>query len=469
MRRLALITVTGLAASAAGPSAADAHGLVGKTVKGLPNWLFAWGAAIVLVLSFVALSALWQTPRLQELRERRRVAIPWVLEPLCGLLGVAAFAGFVYAGLDGSQDPLNNIDPTVTFVVFWVGVPILSALVGDVFKPLNPWRAIARGAGWVTGRLAGDELPEPLAYPRRLGRWPVVVGIVGFGWLELVYVNRDDPSTLALLALGYAAVQLVAMSLFGRDQWERQGDSFGVYFGLFARLSPLDWRERAVWTRRPLEGVTSLDITPGTVAVICAAIGVITFDGLSAGPFWTELAPHLQHWFLDLGLSAEPALEAAFTLGLAVAIGVVSGFFWLGVRGMRSVDPSFATADLARRFVHTLVPIALAYLVAHYFSLVVYQGQGMVYLLSDPLGNGANLLGTASFQIDYSIISATAIWYVQVAALLAGHVCGLMLAHDRALATYRSSEVATRSQYWMLVVMVGFTSLGLWLLSAANQ
>jgi hypothetical protein len=57
---------------------------------------------------------------------------------------------------------------------------------------------------------------------------------------------------------------------------------------------------------------------------------------------------------------------------------------------------------------------------------------------------------------------------VQVVALVAGHVGGLTLAHDRALATYRSHEEAVRSQYWMLVVMVGFTSLGLWLLSAVN-
>ena len=136
---------------------------------------------------------------------------------------------------------------------------------------------------------------------------------------------------------------------------------------------------------------------------------------------------------------------------------------------MRSVGGVDEPIDvLAARFVHTLVPIALAYVVAHYFSLLAYQGQAMAYLVSDPLGQGSNIFGTAKSTIDYSWVSATAIWYVQVAALVIGHVAGLILAHDRALVAFKDGRTATRSQYWMLAVMIAFTSLGLWLLSAAN-
>lgn len=117
---------------------------------------------------------------------------------------------------------------------------------------------------------------------------------------------------------------------------------------------------------------------------------------------------------------------------------------------------------------HTLVPIAAAYAIAHYFSLLVFQGQAIAHLGSDPLGNGANVLGTARDGIDYAVIGAKGIWYGQVAALVVGHVGGLALAHDKALATYQNVRQATRSQYWMLVVMVGFTSLGLWLLSVVS-
>jgi hypothetical protein len=147
---------------------------------------------------------------------------------------------------------------------------------------------------------------------------------------------------------------------------------------------------------------------------------------------------------------------------------LVGLFFYVGVRGMQTVGEGHTAPELAGRFVHTLIPIAFAYALAHYFSLLVYQGQAMRYLISDPLGHGSNIFGTATATINYGVISTKGIWYVQVGALIVGHVSGLILAHDRAVAIYRRVEDAARSQYWMLVVMVGFTSLGLWLLSAVN-
>jgi hypothetical protein len=135
---------------------------------------------------------------------------------------------------------------------------------------------------------------------------------------------------------------------------------------------------------------------------------------------------------------------------------------------VRTIDPRSPVA-IARSFVHTLVPIAAVYVLAHYFSLLAYNGQAMGYLASDPLGKGWDLFGTADNAIDYSVIGATAIWYVQVGTLVAGHVCGLVLAHDRALALYGKARTATTSQYWMLAVMVAFTTFGLFLLSQANQ
>jgi hypothetical protein len=151
-------------------------------------------------------------------------------------------------------------------------------------------------------------------------------------------------------------------------------------------------------------------------------------------------------------------------------VALVGGLYRLGVAGMRSVGgPEHDTRDLARRFAHALIPIAFAYLLAHYFSLLAFQGQALGYLISDPLGEGADLFGTASATIDYGLVSANAIWYVQVAALVIGHVGGLILAHDRALETWSEPRTATRSQYWMLLVMIAFTCLGLWILSAASQ
>jgi hypothetical protein len=201
-------------------------------------------------------------------------------------------------------------------------------------------------------------------------------------------------------------------------------------------------------------------------------IGTVSFDGLSQGALWTGtggIAPDLQQRFINLGFSGEVALEIAFTIGLLFMVGLVSRVYRLGVLGMHSVRGGHATPELSRRFVHSLIPIALAYVVAHYFSLLTYQGQAMAYLASDPLGDGSDILGTATATIDYNLIGANGVWYVQVFALVLGHACGLTLAHDRALVVYTRVRDATRSQYWMLAVMVAFTILGLWLLSAAAQ
>jgi hypothetical protein len=467
--RLWLGAGAAVVACALAPDPVLAHGLVGKQDLPIPKWLFAWAACIVLVVSFVGLATLWPTARLQRPRERVALRVPRLLAPLAGAVGVALFLIAVYAGLAGEQNaPQANVIVTVVFVAFWVGIPFASVLFGDVFRAFNPWLAVARAVAWVTGRV-GREPPQPLEYPRRLGRWPAALGILAFAWVELVYVSKDDPSTLAALAMGYAAIQLVGMSLYGIQAWERNADAFAVYFGLFARLSPLHWCGRELRIRRPLEGIVGLDTPPGTVALLVTMIGTTSFDGFSQGPTWNSIVSQLQPELEKLGLDIETALEVAFTIGLIGVVAVIGGLYQLGVAGIRSIRASDDAGELSRRFAHTLVPIALAYVVAHYFSLLVYQSQALAYLASDPLGDGSDIFGTASLSIDYGVITATAVWYVQVAALVTGHVSGLILAHDRAIASYERPNDAIKSQYWMLAVMVCFTSLGLWLLSNTGQ
>jgi hypothetical protein len=464
----------GLIASAAAlvlalPANASAHGLVGKQDLPIPRWLFAWAAAVVLVASFVGLAVLWATPRLQEVVERRRFDVPVLVELLLGLLGVAFFAFCIYAGYSGTQAATANILPTILYVFFWVVIPFVSVVFGDVFRAVNPWLAVGKASGWVLQRTGATNGIDPLPYPKRLGRWPAVIGILIFAWVELVYANRDDPSQLATMALAYSAFQLVGMSLYGTEAWSKRADAFGVYFGMFARLSPLHWRDGGLATRPFLAGAPKLEPVAGTVALLCAMIGTTSFDGFSQGKTWNSIVPHLQDFFGSLGLNAEHALEWAGLLGMMVMVFLIALLFRLGVMGMHTVGRRLSTQRLSGAFAHTLIPIAFAYILAHYFSLVAYQGQAIVPLLSDPLGQGHDYFGGADTVINYTWISATGIWYVQVAALILGHVAGLALAHDRALALFEKPRDATRSQYWMLAVMVCFTSLGLWLLSAAAQ
>jgi len=461
------------------PASAQAHGIVGRANLPIPVWLFSWTAAIVLVVSFVALSTMWRTPQLQQQRRRALVRLSVALEWLASLVGVGLFALVLYSGFVGAQVPMANFSVTFIYVIFWVGVPVASVLFGDVFRAFSPWRTCARMLTALVHRLrrpsgasaSSDSMAPRLRYPAWLGMWPAVAVIVGFAWLELVYVpaDRDHPATLAALSLAYFLIMLSGMTLFGVEEWGGRADGFGAYFNLLSRLSALCRDERGeVCLRRPLSGITDLEIRPGTVALICSIIGTTTFDGFSNGGVWRNVEPSLESVFADLGLHPVPAYELTYSVGLVLCVALIVGVYRLGIVGVRSVSARYDTTQLTHAFAHTLVPIGFAYVLAHYFSLLIWQGQAIGYLASDPLGNGANLFGTSSYQIDYNVISFAAIWYVQVAALLAGHVAALALAHDRALVMYDNVEEAVRSQYWMLAVMVAFTSFGLWLLSAVG-
>ncbi len=451
---------------------AHAGELIGRSDLPIPEWLFGWAAAMVLVISFVALAILWPEPKLEGDRWRPlpggRVLGSRVVEIVCGAIGIGLLGAVVYTGLEGTQSPAANFAPTFVFVIFWIGLVPVSVLFGDVFRAFNPWRALGRAVGWAAGRVVRSGLPAPLAYPERLGHWPAAAGVFAFAVLELVRSGGDQPDTVAVATLIYSAITFIAMALYGVEAWSARGEAFSVYFNLFARISAFETRDRVLGVRPPLAGLAHLEAGAGTAALLAVMIGSVTFDGAGEAPIWTGISPDLTRFFGDLGLSPQPAFELTFLIGLTVAILLVAGLYRLGVLGARSVGGGFSAERLSRAFVHSLVPIALAYVMAHYMTYLLFRGQAIVFLASDPLGDGSDLFGTASTQIDYGVIGSTATWYWQVAFVVVGHAAGLTLAHDRALALYDDAKLAVRSQYWMLAVMVGFTSLALWLLSQAN-
>jgi hypothetical protein len=291
--------------------------------------------------------------------------------------------------------------------------------------------------------------------------------VVGFGICELAWGAAKEPLTLSVLILAYVVVMLVGMSLYGVEAWTRNADAFAVYFGFFGMLAPLARRDGVLVARPPVVGAGRLDPVAGTAAAVLCGIAVTAFDGASAGPLFNDALPHLQDFFTGLGLGVARALELSFVVGLLAMVGLVS-LIWLLAAGAMPSIRSHPPRRPGPALVHSLIPILAAYVVAHYFSLIAYNGQDGWRLASDPLGRGSDLFGTADATIDFGVVSATAIWYVQVGALVLGHVAALVLAHDRALVLYGSHRDATRSQIVMLVLMVCFTCLGLWLLSAAN-
>jgi hypothetical protein len=456
-RRRAGIAATVATAAVAWPAGAHAHGLIQRQNLPIPESLFAGAAAAVLVISFLALALLWPRPRIdggygwRALPVGGRLAASRGADLTCQVAGVLLLAVVVVAGFAGVQEPASNFAPTFVYITFWVGMAFASTLFGDVFRAFNPWRALGRVL-----RLHGRR-----PYPEALGRWPAAAGVLAFAWLELASGGwGQQPDVLAAAAVLYSALTLAAMAVWGVDAWLDHGETFSVYFNLFSRLSVFERRERTVGVRPPLAGLTTLDRGPGTVALVLVMIGTVTFDGLSQGSLWAGIAEHLDDAFGSERLTA--------TAGLALAVMLVAAFYSLGILGARSVGGQQSADRLRRGFVHSLVPIAMVYVAAHYFTFFVFEGQGIGALASDPLGKGWDLFGTSSAAIDYGVLSQNQSWYAQVAFVVAGHVAALVLAHERALVLYDKARLAVRSQYWMLGVMVGFTCLALWLLAQAG-
>jgi hypothetical protein len=446
------------------------HAIGGVRDVPLPLWLFLYGGAVVLVLSFVALGVLWRRPLLEGRDDGRplppalqRLLLSAGLRAVLGGASLVLLAVLFLASLFGEPSAGQNLAPTFVFVVFWVGMVFVVVFLGNVWAVLNPWRAGADLVAWFWREARLDWSPGA-TYPERLGRWPAAVLLFAFTALELAYVEPANPRALALAIFLYSWITWVGMAVFGRDVWLRNGEAFSVYFELLGRIAAFGRRrtDGQLVVRPPLSGLTVRDDRPGTLAFVCVMLGSVAFDGYSRTSRWIEWRFELQEPYVleDPGLA--DLIWTGFNLaGLVAFVLLVAIAFLAAIRLARAV---VVTAPPAGAFVLSLVPIACAYAIAHYFSLLVIQGQLAITLMSDPFGYGWDLFGTADYQPDATVISPNTTWYVQVGVLVIGHVCGLLLAHDRAVALYDSPRTAIRTQYAMLALMVAYTVGGLWLL-----
>jgi hypothetical protein len=437
-----------------------AHGIGGREDLPIPFSYAVVGAALALAISFVALGLLWRKSRLRGDEAGRPLpdglqavvdapAFRWTLR----LIGLAVTAFVAYAAIFG-PDLANNPTAGFVYVIFWVGLVPLSLLFGPVWRLLNPLRTVFL---LLTGVLRTPAEEGLLRLPKKLGYWPAAVSLFSFVWLELAAPDRASTGVLRAYFAGYAGVHLFAASLFG-SRWFDRGDGFEVYSALIGRLAPLGRRaDGRLVLRNPLDGLDGLPVAPGLAATACVLLGSTAFDGLSNSPAWLAATQ---------GSSRSPAITA--TLGLLVMILLVAGLYVLAARlsGMLGRTRHRMHAALSLEFAHSLVPIAVGYLVAHYFSLLLFGGQQTLIWASDPLVNGSNLFGTAEATVTYTLVSPTAIAAIQVLAVVTGHLLGVVAAHDRAVRLFPRRH-AVAGQLPMMLLMIGYTVGGLTLLFAA--
>jgi hypothetical protein len=458
-------------------SRASAHGFGQRFDLPLPLWLWVAGAGATIVLTFAVIALFvgendrsTDYPRTSLLQY---AAVRWLAHPAAvALMRFVAAMGFLIAvlsGLLGVQNPYSNLIPTMIWVVWWVGFAFICALLGDLWAVLNPLRTIFAWLESAYAGLAGRAFSGRYAYPQWLGRWPAVALFLGFAWAELIWRN-NVPAYLACATLGYAVVTWIGMLLYGRDTWLRHGEAFSVAFGVLARFAPIDERLNL---RPPGAGLmTDSAVSWSFLAFVLLMLATVTFDGFLETPLMQEIDRELHRSRTVASLLFELS-EHGFDESQVIATAALAAFpllffaaYWLASWAMISLTSGgLMVGEAARSFVLTLVPIAVAYHLSHYFSLLLTAGQFIIPLASDPFGYGWNLFGTAHYKVDFGVVSPYVLWYGAVILIVIGHVIAVYLAHKVALRVFASRRDALASQIPMVGLMVAYTTLSLWILA----
>jgi hypothetical protein len=431
------------------PAAAQAHSISGRIDSPLPFAAYILGAAIAVAASFVIV-AVSDPARPPDGPTPAPRTVPTWLRTALRVLGLVAWLWILAQAIAGGT---SDADVAFLFlwVYGWVGLPLVSAFVGPVWSWFDPFSTLYDTIGWLGRRLGiGGVTPQP--WPTRLGIWPAVVGFAFFIWLELVAVVLQGRG-LSLVLIGYTVITLLGMAQFGRDAWRAHAETFGVWFGIVGRLAPIaldGLPEAGRVIRRPFaRGLLTGRWTVATVSMVALGTGSIIFDGLSQTQAFYDLF-------------ARPALPVA-TLLLALFLSGLTGAVLLVARstGLPAVGAG-------------LLPVALGYLVAHYLSYLLSDGQRIIVAISDPLQQGWDLFGTAFYEPSLAWIPPNAFWSIQVGAVIIGHIVGAWAGHavaarergnDHGLGRAARAErrrAEMRAQLPLAILMVTLTSVTLW-------
>jgi hypothetical protein len=472
-----------LIALCAVPDLAWAHSFGRLYTLPVPFWLYAYGAAAALLLSFLVAAFFIGAPRAHtqpwclELSDRawmhalRRVHLKAVLQ----FTAVALLLLCIATGLWGTRDPYRNFNMTFFWIMFLLCFAYLTALCGDVYAALNPWRSLALGidrawSGFSRGRWR---------YPQKLAHWPALTLYMAFIWIELFAFTR--PHSLAVVLIAYTVTTLGGIGAFGVGAWLRYGEFFGVMLTLIAKMAPLDYAPgRYLRLRAPFSGLLRSSAHSWSLLLfVLFMLSSTAFDGLRATVpwymlFWGDATGVLHDWLGQSPIMAYPRLRPYYlayeTLWLIASPFLYLAVYLLFVAASKVLGRSpLSVRELALRFAFSLLPIALVYNITHYYTLILTQGVKIISLLSDPFGYGWNLFGTAGLLRAPILPNLGTVWHTQVGLILFGHIVSVWLAHVEALRIFPTPRRALLSQLPMLLLMVAFTTAGLWILAQPIQ
>ena len=512
---------------------AYAHGFGERYDLPIPLNYFLVGGALTVALSFVLIG--WFIRQNTERSDYVRVNLwQFLLFRLLGrlvaftvsVLSIVLLILSISSGLVGTPSALDNFVPTFVWIIWWVGVGYVVALVGNVWAIANPWQVIFKYYEklFIPGR---SKFVGILKWPDRLESWPALIGFVVFAWIENVYTGASSPASLSILIILYTVYTWVGMFLFGRHVWLKKADPFFVLFSLFSRFSPTEvriennhkrseiclecssgckeeiqsyacvdcyecweisgqdpkYRQYRSFSFRPwASGLLRGDqVSTSLVVFHITALATVTYDGLSETPAWVSVQTFLWPILDPFPGSAISAIES---LGVLFIPLFFAGAYVLICRYVSILSSrSLRTDAVIHSFVFALVPIALVYNLSHYFSFLLITGQQIIPLISNPFGCGIgdwsgsicsvgslstadwDLFGTANYKPNIAIVDARFAWILSVSSIVVGHIISVYIAHVISLKRMLNHKLAVRSQYPMLVLMVFYTAVSLWIIS----
>jgi len=489
---------------------AAGHGFGQRYDLPVPLWLWVISAGATVVLSFFIVGVVRQDAGAATTYSRVnllkvgliRCLAHWLLLGLLRVLAVIFLIATVVAGFVGSPDPFYNLAPVVVWVVWWVGMAFVCALIGDLWSLINPFRMLFFWAECAFARLTKrTKLSLARSYPPTLAMWPAVAGLLIFFWAELIWSGGSVPRNIAIAVIIYAVATWSGMFVYGRDVWLQNADTFSIVFGILARFAPLELRvandttlistctspacrnktldcvngyrclvkapTQREWNLRPpgLGLLNDQQVTFSMMILVIVLLAAVTFDGLLETRLWTHILdrtlPGEIRW---VGSVALVLFSSGFLLIYLIFCGAMHRFAERYDDNNRAGHPR-STIEVASAFVLTLVPIAIAYHLAHYLSYLVITGQYLIPRMSDPFGYGWNLFGTTDYKVDIGLLSARMAWYLAVTFVVLGHGFAVYLAHVVAGRVFGMGRVAFLSQIPMVVLMVLYTMVSLWILA----
>ena len=406
-------------------SASLNHGVVNVGDLPIPFDIVLNSSALVVWITFVYLKVSWKesiiTPRQEVFNDKQSF--------IGKLFGIIILFLLVAPGIFGNESSKTSVAPLILWVFLWIGVPVLGLLFGDIYSKFNPLNLFS----------LKSNKPESVYF--------ACILFIGLTWFELVWKEPGNPLNIAIVLITlFVCVNLLRYFL---KKSLIEVDPLLLLHYLYSKLKLFNSRP---YFRSLLDNIGNLAKLRGIEYFVLLMIGTVTYDGLRETTFWYNQFGSRTD---DMGFST--------MMFLIMNLGTILFYRFACFFAIKVGGSDLKLNHVSNLFGHTMLPIAFAYHVTHYLTLLLFESQTFFYRFNDPIGIGMNILNVEEPTINY-FIEPLVIWGIQVAVTLLGHMLSVVLAHDLAVKLFGHQQ-SDKTQYIFLFITVALTLQALFVLS----